>query len=114
MAFALQTTAARSAGSPGVRTDNRVDINNHLEAAPLLWLGYIGDSGLGGPARWWYFPQGSNQAVAIPSGEGANSTLVFSAAPLGLSLGSAQAMAVTSKLELNVADLEAVQDFRAV
>lgn len=118
MAFGLQATTGRSSGaippgSPGVRTDIRVDISHHVEAAPQVWLGYLGESGLGGRARWWYFRQGSNQSVTAPTGAGANGILIFSAAPLGLSLLNAQSMEVTSKLELQAADLEALYDIRA-
>lgn len=117
MAFGLQGTAGRSSGaippgSPGVRTDTRVDISHHMDVAPLVWLGYMGENGLGARARWWYFRQGSDQSVTEPTGQGGNGVLVFSAAPLGLSLINAQTMIATSKLEVQVGDLEALDDIR--
>lgn len=118
MAFALQSTAGRAGGaippgSPGIRADTRVEISHHVEVAPLVWLGYLGEDGLGVRARWWYFRQGTDQSMTVPTGQGANGTTLFSAAPLGLSLSSAEAMAVTSKLELQVADFEALYDLQA-
>src|SRR5690242_12304759 len=51
MAFGLQGTENRSPGTPanppGTRFDTRVEISHHMEAAPLIWLGYLGEGGLG-------------------------------------------------------------------
>jgi hypothetical protein len=118
MAFGIQGTANRSSGaippgSPGIRVDQRIDISHHMEAAPEIWLGYINEDGLGARVRWWYFRQGTDQTVN-GSGQGINSTLIFSAAPLGLSfLNGASSMEATSKLELQVWDLEALYELGA-
>jgi len=84
-----------------------------MGVAPLVWLGYIGEDGFGGRARWWTFQQGTNQSLSEPTGQGMNGVVANSAAPLGLSVGPASAMTVTSKLNLEVADLEALNDVRA-
>jgi hypothetical protein len=118
-AFIIEATAGRTSTTPGNRTDTHVDISHHMEVAPLIWLGYMADNGLGVRARWWYFREGSDQSVTAPTGEGAPQIQVFSAAPLGLALGSLQqgqtiaAMEVTSKLELQAADLEALDEINA-
>lgn len=124
MAFGLQGTAGRSgttpASPPGFRVDNRIEISHHMQAAPEVWLGYIGEDGLGARARWWYFRQGTDQSVA-GTAPGVNGLQVFTAAPLGLSFLSvpsasssgAPAVVVTSKLELQVGDVEAVYDMKA-
>jgi hypothetical protein len=117
MAFGLQGTENRSPGSPaespGTRFDTRVDISHHVDVAPLVWLGYIGDGGLGFRARWWYFRQGTEQS-ATGTGSGVNGVQVLSAAPLGLSLITAsggedsKSLVVTSKLQVQVLDLDSI------
>lgn len=117
MAFGLQGTAGQSAASPGSRTDTRVEISHSMEVAPLIWLGYLGDSGFGGRARWWYFREGTEQSAAGTSGT--NGVQVLSAAPLGLSLITAtggqgpSAMVATSKLQIQVLDLDTLYQVSA-
>ena len=106
LAYAVGQT---NAGPPVSLTVGRVDVSHHMEVAPLVWLGYVSDCGWGARARWWYFRQGTSQTE--PAGT-AGATLT-SAAPLGLSLtGGGAALNVTTKLELQAADLEATQDYR--
>jgi len=105
LAFGLQQTVG---AAPGTRTDTRVDVSHRMEIAPLLWLGYLGENGWGGRARWWYFRVGTSQFA--PDDDAG--TVIVSAAPLGLGLTSGAGMNVTTKLELQVADLEAMQSFR--
>lgn len=115
MAFGLQTTTGRvQAGPnavatvPGTRNDERVEIKHHMEVAPLIWLGYLTDSGFGGRVRWWYFRQGTEQ-FATGTHDNVNGNVVLSAAPLGLSLlngAGTRTMAVTSKLQLQVWDFD--------
>src|SRR5262245_42274560 len=50
--------------------------------APLVWLGYVGDGGLGGRARWWHFQQGDT-TTAINNNDGNNQTTITSASPRG-------------------------------
>jgi hypothetical protein len=113
LAFVLQRTVGRGAGSPGTRVDDRVDITHHTDVAPLVWLGYLTEEGLGGRARYWYFRQGTNQTQMSSPSSGANGVLAFSAAPLGLALINGQGINVTSKLEVQVADLEGLNDLHA-
>lgn len=112
MAFGVQGTVNRSTGpippgNPGVKIAKRVDIEHELVAAPEIWLGYMHESGLGGRVRYWYFRQGTDQVLA-GNANGVNSTLLFSAAPLGLGLvNGTKTMEATSKLQLQVFDAEA-------
>lgn len=118
MAFGVQGTANRSAppippGSPGVRLAQRIDIDHQMVAAPEMWLGYMSECGLGGRVRYWYFREGTDQIINGSSG-GINSTMLFSAAPLGLGLvNGLQIMEATSKLQLQVWDAEAQYRLRA-
>jgi hypothetical protein len=127
VAFGLMGTVSRTqpangaaANPPGMRIDNRQDISLHMEAAPLLWLGYISDEGLGMRARWWYFREGIQQS-ATGTTPGTNGVQVFASAPLGLSLINtinnmpvgAQSMVVTSKLQLQVFDFDALYEIAA-
>ncbi len=111
---------------------DRVDVSHHMQAAPQLWLGYIGENGLGGRGRYWYFRQGTSQSLAFPASTGASLTTVFSATPLGLEAfgdtlfsppvdpGQPQppgtpeptAVTITSKLEVQVGDVEVLQDIQ--
>lgn len=95
----------------GTGPGRREDIRQHLDAAPLFWLGYMLDNGLGVRARWWFFRQGTDQNYTFAPPNGGTVT-VLSAAPLGAVIiqDNPQAFAVTSKLQLHVVDLEAFQD----
>jgi hypothetical protein len=85
-----------------------VDIRQHMELAPLIWLGYLTDDGWGARARYWYFREGTNQAIERFSG------IVESAAPLGLGVFAGNhGMNVTSELEMQLLDLEGLADCRA-
>jgi len=82
-----------------------------MDVAPEIWLGYIGDSGLGARARWWYFREDTSQSAPL-SRPGGGILTVFSAAPLGAFLieDNAAAFQATSKLQVQVWDFEAIQD----
>jgi hypothetical protein len=85
-----------------------VDIRQHMDATPLIWLGYLTEDGWGGRARYWYLREGTSQSLQDVSG------IVESAAPLGLSVGFGNdSMTVTSKLEMQLLDLEGLADLRA-
>jgi hypothetical protein len=104
-------------GEPGFRrADDRTDIDHSFEVTPLVWLGYLDDNGWGGRARYWCIQQGTEQAAegSAPSTGGTGSA-VFSAAPLGLQVQAFanEQLIVTSKLDLQLLDLEAVRNFRA-
>ncbi|HEV3261297.1 MAG TPA: Lpg1974 family pore-forming outer membrane protein [Gemmataceae bacterium] len=93
------------------------DFEYDLAAAPLIWIGYVADNGLGVRGRWWSFDQGSRFEMLDQAG-----VSITSAAPQGLSIHSpgsvlfpgvnADSLAFNSNLRLDVWDLEATQDFR--
>ena len=112
----------------GTGPDTRQDISSHVSAAPQLWLGYMNPDGLGVRGRWWYFHQTTNQAFSFAGTD--PSVAVLSAEPLGsgVYVGAPSppqppapppppgppvgpfSMQITSKLELQVADIEAFQE----
>lgn len=84
-AFFTQTFA--STGVPGTFSaqflTTQYDFSWGLNAAPLIWLGYVSECGLGVRARWWLFDQRSaTSAVSDPN------TTVISASPAGLSIAA--------------------------
>lgn len=91
-----------------VTSSERVDIDQNLGAAPLIWLGYLGENGLGGRARYWYFREGTSQSLQSPN-------RLVTAHPAGLSLieDQAQQLDVTSKLEVQALDIEGMQNLHA-
>jgi len=115
----------------------RVDVQHHMSMAPLVWLGYVNDAGLGIRASGWGFQQGTSQSIALAPFAGqfrigtsggqtvivADGTLetVTSATPLGLQAfgdtlsiqhgPEATVLTVTTKLAVQVYDLEAIQRY---
>jgi Legionella pneumophila major outer membrane protein precursor len=114
---------------------DRVNVSQHLDVAPLIWLGYEGADGFGGRVRYWYFDQGTSQTATLAPFSGTtnnepdnpaieNGTLLTltSATPLGLqAFGDSLSMVtpqsasftVTTQLEIQVLDVEAFQHFRS-
>lgn len=103
---------AMSAHVQSTGPETRNDIQNHISAAPLIWLGFMNNDGLGVRGRWWSFRQSTDQTFDFGPGNGGLAAL--SAEPLGSGLyvqsGQPYSMEVTSKLELQVVDLEVFQD----
>lgn len=107
----------REVGGDGNKSQvaDRVDLSHDMQVAPLLWLGYISESGLGVRGRWWYFRQGSDQTLALPPSAPGTNLVVISAVPLGIQAfsntdsGKSTGFAVTSNLVLQVGDIEALQ-----
>jgi Legionella pneumophila major outer membrane protein precursor len=117
----------------------RADVSHHMDVAPLVWLGYMNEDGLGIRVRGWGFQEGTGQSVSLApfagtykiginsNGErvivasGALAT-VTSATPLGLQAfgdtlsiqhgPEATTFSVTTKLSVQVGDLEGMQRFR--
>ncbi|MCZ2344415.1 MAG: hypothetical protein LC104_21860 [Bacteroidales bacterium] len=113
MAFGLQRTTNRSTGaippgSPGTRLTQRLDIDHSVVVAPEVTLGFVNAAGLGARVHYWYFREGTDQ-VLNGGAPGVNSTLLYSASPLGLGfIDGTSAMEVTSKLNVQVLDTEAI------
>ncbi|OAI45688.1 hypothetical protein AYO44_12520 [Planctomycetaceae bacterium SCGC AG-212-F19] len=106
----FETNPAYSVFIQSTGPGERVDITHHMDIAPLVWLGYIGENGVGVRGRWWYFRQDTSQTLTFPPG-GAEFT-VFGASVMGAQLivDNPTAYNVTSKLQLQVADLEMVKN----
>jgi hypothetical protein len=112
-AFTVSTTTLTGPGGTLRTTTERINISQHMEVAPQLWLGYLSDAGLGARVRWWYFRQGTGQSISVPAATPGTLTFLSSAAPLGFSAfvdndGSAATLATTSKLQFQVWDAEAI------
>lgn len=109
--------------NPQAQVVSRVDVHPHMEVAPLMWLGYMNECGLGGRARYWYFRQGTSETLSLPPNAGGPLFTFSSATPLGLQTfgdtvsdmfgPEATSFNITTKLEVQVADLEAMQDIQA-
>jgi hypothetical protein len=96
-AYIVQNTAGQQVA--------RVDYRYHVELSPQFWIGYVGDSGLGGRLTWWQFDRSSStEALLVPV-----NTIV--SVPFG-TLFQGDSLTTSSRLTLNVIDLEATQDLR--
>jgi hypothetical protein len=94
------------------------DFGYDLSVSPLIYLGYVGDGGLGFRTRWFRFDQGADASTA-----NGLQPVESSVAPGGLnglrpasfavsSVGQVDRLAFTSHLLLDVWDFEATQDFQ--
>jgi hypothetical protein len=116
-AYGIENTVGRSAGdippgSPGIRADQIVDLRQHMDITPLLWLGYLTEEGWGGRVRYWYLREGTTQMTA-PAAADNTTTIVESAAPLGIDLPTGQSLNVTSELEMQFLDVEGLEHLQA-
>jgi hypothetical protein len=126
-------TGAFTSVSPGAITD----FSHQYEVAPIVWLGYVSDSGLGMRVRWWHYDESNSLLAVNPQISGTpppvvngvittTSTAISSASPLGLSFTSPNLLFGTNpllngpdqilaanKIRLNVWDFEATQDFKS-
>jgi hypothetical protein len=110
-AFSASTTTPTGPGGTVRTVTQRTALSQHMDVAPLLWVGYLADSGLGGRVRWWYFRQATSQGISVPDGGADSLTFLASAAPLGFAAfvdndGTTATLGVSSKLQLQVWDAE--------
>lgn len=118
-AFRTAVTSVAPGGSPTNVAAGVTDFDYGLEPAPLVWLGYVTDSGLGVRGRWWHFDHGTD--VSVTNADTSGSTVVSSASPQGVSFSSpgpllknglgADVMQFSSRLEMDVWDVEATQEW---
>jgi hypothetical protein len=90
------------------------DFDWGYDFAPLVWLGYVGEDGLGVRARYWRFDQASR--ALLSNGDSSGDVLVTTPSPLGLDITSpgivlfkqgVDTLAFDSSLKLDSLDLEA-------
>jgi hypothetical protein len=117
---ATAITGGSTGTPPPLLSTSRQDISHDMDIAPEIWLGYISDSGFGFRTRFWYFRQDTSQSLDVPTAAANTNTIpiITSAAPLGLqifstNIGSNAIFDATSKLDMQVWDLEALQDIRS-
>jgi Legionella pneumophila major outer membrane protein precursor len=102
---------ATTISSGGVNVDSQTDFPYSFDAAPLVWLGYVGENGLGLRTRFWLFDQSSTRTLTNDG-----SATIISAAPLNYLNSSSTAgdvLTFTSGLDLDVIDCEITQTFEA-
>jgi hypothetical protein len=103
-----------------VTTGAEQDFTMNGGFAPLVYLGFMSDAGIGIRARWWQFSESSSTTVsqAATTANPPPTSTVFSDYPLGLGFGSPVAngysnvMEFDSSLTIDVADVELIWDVR--
>jgi hypothetical protein len=85
------------------------DFPYHMDVAPLAWIAFISETGLGFRVRYFGLCQSSGDAFDLPAGAS-----FTSAAPLGLTIsaGANERFAAASDLDLDVWDFEATKLWR--
>jgi hypothetical protein len=108
---------ANATNTQTLQTSTQTDFNMGPAAAPLLWLGYVADNGIGLRARWSMFYD--KDTLSLDSPPQANSTTTFYSASLSgvggfssanASLDNNNAFVFSSDLTMQVADLEILWD----
>ena len=99
--------------------ETQQDFSSKGAFAPLLWLGYVADNGLGVRGRWWQFSARSSVSADNPSQTDPDiTTTIYSAYPMGVGFAAANSPGVDnplqfdSELAMNVVDLEIIRDLR--
>ena len=117
--FARRTTISSGGTTFSMETSTcQHDFCWGLDAAPIIWLGYVSECGLGVRARWWLFDQRSATSAVSDA-----NTTILSASPGGLSIISPSFFGsplfpvlnstptfTSSNLKLDVWDFEATQE----
>ena len=111
---AYDRMSANSTNAQTLQANAQTDFNMGAGAAPLLWVGYVGENGVGIRARWSRFYD--KDTLTIPAQIDPTTTII-SAAPAGVGFSSANsspdnsnAYVFSSDLTLEVADLEVLWD----
>lgn len=97
--------------TPGrIVTTQTEDFRYDWSFTPQVEFGYVGPTGFGGRGRWWYFDQ-RDQVSLNPQPEPPG-IVRASAAPLGVTtfISPSQSAVATSRLYMQVADLDLTQD----
>src|SRR5438876_10288553 len=50
-----------------IRNDAALEFRHDFEFAPLIWLGYTTNCGLGARVRWWHFDAQDNLGAVLPT-----------------------------------------------
>jgi hypothetical protein len=101
-----------------VQTTTQNDLSMNGKFAPLLWLGYVNDNGIGMRARWSHFQGSTETSVSNPAHDDSVTTTIYSAYPLGVGFAANSDPAINnnltfdSGLTLDVTDLELLWDIR--
>jgi hypothetical protein len=118
----VTSTATTTDSSTTTTFSEERDFDFDPAFAPLIWFGYVTQSGLGVRARWWHLTQSADASALNNDVTGA--TVISSAGPGGLSFSSpghllghfgagADELFFKSRLKMDVWDFEATQDIQA-
>ena len=113
---AYDRLGANSTDTQTLQTNVQTDFNMGAGAAPLLWLGYVGDNGIGIRGRWSQLYDKNNLSLNSPAQTDSTTTTTYSAYPAGVGFSAISspdyndAFAFGSDLTMEVADLEILWD----
>ena len=113
---AYDRLGANSTDTQTLQPNQQTDFNMGAAAAPLVWLGYMGENGLGIRARWWRFYDKDTLSFNSPAQTGSTTTTTYSAYPAGVGFSAVSstsyndAFTFASDLTMNVTDLEILWD----
>lgn len=109
-----ETNQAFTTFVQGLGPGQRVDARTNLAVAPSIWLGWMNECGLGGRVRWWYLREGTDLTATFEDLPGGPNISLITAGPMGVGvilskLTPDTVASITTKLQMNVVDLEAIQ-----
>jgi hypothetical protein len=113
---AFEKLVSFSTDSGDGQSSDQQDFQMRGQFAPLVWLGYVGDQGIGLRARWWQFHGSTSTSLAAPTLDDTTTETIYSAYPLGIGFSSIYSpdfndtLQFQSDLTLNVTDFELLWD----
>ncbi len=113
---AYDRLGSNSSNTQTLQTNVQTDFNMGAAAAPLVWLGYVGDNGLGIRARWSKLSDSTSLPLNSPAQTDATTTTTYSAYPASVGFAAVSspnyndAFVFGSDLTMEVADLEILWD----
>jgi len=124
-AFVSKSLTTGGTSGAGSFSSETTDFDHKFEVSPLVWLGYISDSGMGARIRWWHF---DTKSTLDDSGPGLTNNSdgsvtrdwTASAEPFGhsgiasdpFSTKDNDSLTFEREIRLNVIDLEGIHEFK--
>ena len=119
-AYGQVVASSNSTSTQTLQTTTQADFNMGVAAAPLLWLGYVGENGVGVRARGsMFYDKDTLSLNCLPQTN--STTTIYSASPAGVggfssanvSPSNSNAFVFNSDLTMQVADLEILWDLHS-
>jgi hypothetical protein len=113
---AYDRLGANTTDTQTLQSNVQTDFNVGAAAAPLLWLGYVGDNGIGIRARWSRLYDKNSLSLDSPAQTDSTTTTTYSAYPAGVGFSAVSspdyndAFVFGSDLTMDVTDLEILWD----